>query len=317
MRTSSDSEEEAIQNAIEEDDEDVRYQLRSRTISRTQTPSVSVGIDPSSSHPKRDQAAIADARGAPAVVTNGARAEVTTIGVRPLIVSHGITLGSGARDRDMGDVRDGQRSSGGLTYAVSPFELIPARGWMAAGQTTALGLSDRSGAYNPSETPWRGEPRAGHRISLPFQYERRDIPYVPPVPRASEVHSMAQEYPTRMTAREQGRTVMLERPVGRQALDAVPAWEEFHRTVDQRMMEGTRAIEKIAAEAVHAGYELDIHPESRPPLAGGQMPHATRSGPLTREYDAARRVEKSHRTGQDEAADPRRGRHGSYTCFPM
>ena len=192
MRTSSDSEEEAILNAIEEDDEDVRYQLRSRTISRTQTPSVSVGIDPSSSHPKRDQAPIADARGASAAVTNGVRAEGTTIGMRPLIVSHGITLGSGARDRDVGDVRYGQRSSRGLTYAVSPFELIPARGWMAAGQTTALGLSDRSGAYNPSETPWRGEPRAGHRISLPFQYERRDIPYVPPVPRASEEHGMAQ-----------------------------------------------------------------------------------------------------------------------------
>ena len=105
---------------------------------------------------------------------------------------------------------------------------------------------------------------------------------------------------------------MLERPVERQALDAVPTWEEFHRTVDQRMMEGTRAIEKIAAEAAHAGYELDIHPESRPLLAGGQMPHATRSGPLTREYDAARRVEKSHRTGQDEAADPRRGRRVPY-----
>ena len=56
---------------------------------------------------------------------------------------------------------------------------------------------------------------------------------------------------------------MLERPVERQALDAVPAWEEFHRTVDQRTMEGTRAIEKIAAEAVHAGYELDIYPDPR------------------------------------------------------
>src|SRR5271165_6419319 len=103
MRTSSDSEEEAIQNAIEEDDEEVRYQLRSRTISRTQTPSVGIGIDPSSSHPKKDQAPIADARGASVGVTNGMRAEVTTIDMRPLIVSHGITLGSGARGREVED----------------------------------------------------------------------------------------------------------------------------------------------------------------------------------------------------------------------
>ena len=76
MRTSSDSEEEAIQNAIEEDDEDVRYQLRSRTISRTQMAPVGVRIDPSSSHQKKDQAPIADARGASAAVTNGVRAGV-------------------------------------------------------------------------------------------------------------------------------------------------------------------------------------------------------------------------------------------------
>jgi hypothetical protein len=277
MRTSSDSEE-AILNAIEEDDEDVRYRLRSRTVSRTQTPYVSVGIDPGSSQPKRDQAPIADARGASVAVTNGVRTEVTTIGTRPLIVSHGITLDSGARDRDVEEVRDGQRSSVGLMYAVSPFELIPARGWMSEGRTMTLGLSGRSGAHHPSEAQWSGEPRAGHRISLPFQYERRDIPYVPPVPRTSEMHDTAQGFLTRMTAREQGRTTVLERPVERPVLGAVPTWEEFHRTVDQRMMEGTRAIERIAAEAVHAGYEPDIHRDPHPLLDGGGT-NADRLGP--------------------------------------
>ena len=278
MRTSSDSEEEAILNAIDEDDEDVRYQLRSRTISRTQMAPIGVRVDPSPCHQKKDQAPIADARGASVAVTNGVRTEVTTIGTRPLIVSHGITLDSGARDRDVEEVRDGQRSSVGLMYAVSPFELIPARGWMSEGRTMTLGLSGRSGAHHPSEVQWSGEPRAGHRISLPFQYERRDIPYVPPVPRTSEMHDTAQGFLTRMTAREQGRTTVLERPVERPVLGAVPTWEEFHRTVDQRMMEGTRAIERIAAEAARPGYEPDIHPDPHPLLDGGGT-HADRSGP--------------------------------------
>ena len=295
MRTSSDSEEEAILNAIDEDDEDVRYQLRSRIISRTQTPSVSVGIDPSLSHPTRDQAPIADARGASVGVTNGVRTEVTTIGTRPLIVSHGITLDSGARDRDVEEARDGQRSSAGLMYAVSPFELIPARGWMSEGPTMTLGLSGRSGAHHPSEAQWSGEPRAGHRVSLPFQYERRDIPYVPPVPRTSEMHDTAQGFLTRMTAREQGRTTVLERPVERPALGAVPTWEEFHRTVDQRMMEGTRAIERIAAEAARPGYEPDIHPDPHALLDGGRT-MTDRLGPDSSIFEDGR---SRYRAGAD------------------
>ena len=121
------------------------------------------------------------------------------------------------------------------------------------------------------------------------------------------MHDTAQGFLTRMTAREQGRTTVLERPVERPALSTVPTWEEFHRTVDQRMMEGTRAIEKIAAEAVHAGYELDIYPDPRLLSAGGQKTHAGRLDPLTEKCDNARVAGLGRSiTGQSEAAAPRR-----------
>ena len=62
-------------------------------------------------------------------------------------------------------------------------------------------------------------------------------------------------------------------------MDAVPSWEEFHRTVDPRIEEGRRAVEKIAAEAAYTGYELDIHPESRPLMDPRRESTKRRAGP--------------------------------------
>ena len=47
IRTSSDSEDEAIQDAINDDDEDIRYSLRSRSVSKAQDASVKTSTGPS------------------------------------------------------------------------------------------------------------------------------------------------------------------------------------------------------------------------------------------------------------------------------
>ena len=90
-------------------------------------------------------------------------------------------------------------------------------------------------------------------------------------------------------------------------------WAEYHRRIEEQKNEGRRAIEKISVVA-DSSDEPYIHMDPRPLLAGGQNPHAGRLGPKTRKYEVSRGAEKSRRTGQDQAASPRRDRQNFYTA---
>ena len=72
------------------------------------------------------------------------------------------------------------------------------------------------------------------------------------------------------------------------------------------------------ANAVDTSNEPDIHPDPRLLSAGGQMPYAGRLDPLTEKCDNARAAGIDRgRTGQNEAAGPRRDEFHSYITICM
>ena len=150
------------------------------------------------------------------------------------------------------------------------------------------------------------------RVDLPFQFNRSEIPYVPTYMGVSRTLPPAGAYATRMTAREQ------ERDGGREVRPRIEEgmlWSDYHRIVEERNLAGALAIERIARSAASASDKLDIYPAPRPLLVEGHRHslNADRIGPVTREWETARRADESRVTGQDLAAGPRRGRDASHT----
>ena len=166
----------------------------------------------------------------------------------------------------------------------SPFELLPSRGWLSEGQRQASTRSITARVL--ADTAPRSGVVVEKRISLPFQFVRRDIPYVPPRTRTTEVPTVSSGSTTRMTTREQERIELGGRPVSRPINDQLPTWAEFHQRRAQQLAEGRRAIEKIAEGAEYSSDESDIHLAPRPTLDWGR--DAGRLGPGSRIFEFRR-----------------------------
>jgi hypothetical protein len=69
---------------------------------------------------------------------------------------------------------------------LGPFELQPFRGWMSEGQRRAHARSGTARVLTDAAS--RSGVVIEKRISLPFHYDRRDIPYVPPRTRMTGVN---------------------------------------------------------------------------------------------------------------------------------
>ena len=124
------------------------------------------------------------------------------------------------------------------------------------------------------------------RVRLPFDFTRADIPYVPPVARATDTLASAQAFATRMTAIEQARSRRLD--VHQQAPTTTEdlSWIEFHRIQQQRLAQGERALAAISRTAAEASNDLDIHPNLHPRLEEGHAtPYAGRSEPKSRSFE--------------------------------
>ena len=70
--------------------------------------------------------------------------------------------------------------------------------------------------------------------------------------------------------------------------------------------------DQVDREAVDSSSEPYIYMDPHLLLAGGQMPHAGRLGPKTRECETTRAAERSLWTGQNQTAGPRRVGERSY-----
>ena len=116
------------------------------------------------------------------------------------------------------------------------------------------------------------------RITLPFQFNREDIPYVPPHTRTTGMPTLTSAFTTRMTTREQARMDLEETSTPRLTEEQLYTWMEYHQRHAQQLAEGRRAIERIAMSAVDASKEPDIHPDPHPLLDGGGA-NADRLGP--------------------------------------
>jgi hypothetical protein len=89
-------------------------------------------------------------------------------------------------------------------HETSPFELMSALGSKVSTHVPAAPTRVAGGAYSGSDGGMRVNHGWAPRVVLPFQVDRRDIPFVPAFMATSRTLPSADEYATRMTAREQG-----------------------------------------------------------------------------------------------------------------
>ena len=250
-RTSSDSEAEAIQDAIDDDDDDdVRYSLRSRRVPKTQAPNV---ITPSE-------------LGGVVVTKSQLEARV--------------------RDPDVEGGQNGGRTMVGPTYATSPFEMMPTRGWMSAGPRPTQARYTATSVYADVGVTSRMQDRT--RVLLPFQLDRSDVPYVPPSIQQGEAPALTSISTARMTTRVQERIVPREDLRARPTDDQQPTWAQYHQRHTQQLIDGRRAIERIArGDAVDSNNEPDIYLDPHPLLDGGRT-KADRFGPESSIFESRR-----------------------------
>ena len=271
MRTSSDSEAEAIQDAIDDDDDDVRYSLRSRRVPKTQVTVISTSADLGGVINEGARPAT-DVAGRPSDAVNS-----TAIHMQPSLARSAGDPAHEDRVNDVEDGRPGRRMSSGPGYSTSPFEIIPSRGWMSAGPRQAPASGATTSAYTDAGM------RDKIRISVPFQFDRGDIPYVPPRTQQVEPSALTSTSATRMTTRVQERI----RPTDDQLL----TWTEYHQQHAQRMVDGRRAIEQIArGNAVDSSDDVVVKLHPRPSLDEGQTSYAGRLGPESRSFGIERPV---------------------------
>ena len=74
---------------------------------------------------------------------------------------------------------------------------------MSAGPWQAL--AHHATIYAHTDAGVRNKTRDRERIQVPFQFNRRNIPYVPHYTRMTETSALTSAFSTRMTAREQER----------------------------------------------------------------------------------------------------------------
>jgi hypothetical protein len=251
MRTSSDSEAEVIQDAIDDDDDDdVRYSLRSRRVPRTQAPSVTTSSELGG------------------VVVTRSQLETST------------------RDLDVEDGQDGGRTTVRPIYATSPFEMMPTRCWMSAGPRPTQAHYTATSVYADVGVTSRMQDRA--RVLLPFQLDRRDIPYVPPRIQQGEAPALTSISTARTTTRVQEQIVPGEDSRARPTDAQQPTWAQYHQQRAQQMIDGRRAIERIArGNAVDPNDEPDIYLDPHPLLDGGRA-KADRFGPESSIFESRR-----------------------------
>ena len=171
--------------------------------------------------------------------------------------------------------------------------MVPTRGWMSAGPRQEPPRCTAISGYTDTEMRSRVQDRS--RIALPFQFNREDIPYVPPHTRMTEMPTLMSAFTTRMTTREQARVQLERTSMPRLTEEQLPTWMEYHQRHTQQLDEGRRAIEKIAGHAVDASNEPDIHPDPHPFLDGGGT-NADRLGPKSRIFENGR---PRYRAGAD------------------
>ena len=299
MRTTSDSEEEEIASAIDDGDDDgVRYSLRSRAILKS-------------------DARMIDASTGTEVTAETSR---TLAGINP---TGDQTIGMGSRthlqhtrndlntmDGDLHDVEDGSAERRGwtsTTCTASPFELMSARGWTSAGriQAPARSAIDERMSYTDAR---RAKTQEVPRIPLLFSLDPRDGPLIQSTSRDVRMPVVTSAFTTRMTTREQPRMEQDVNARPRMTGEDSPTWIEYQRRHADELDEGRRAMERIAAGAAYTGDEPYIHTGPRPLLVGGQISHAVRMDPQTRECDNATRAGKNRgATGQTKEAAGRGG----------
>ncbi len=134
------------------------------------------------------------------------------------------------------------------------------------------------------------------RITLPFHFNREDIPYEPSHTKMTEMPTLTSAFTTCMTTREQARVQLERTSMPRLTEEQLPTWMEYHQRHTQQLAEGRRAIERIARNAVDASNEPDIHPDPHPLLDGGGA-NADRLGPKSSIFEIGR---PRYRAGADE-----------------
>ena len=248
-RTSSDSEAEAIEAAIEDSDEDVRYSLRSRRGSKLPTTSASASTGVAAGAVGGSPAGIDAARGSVSDLGNRAKNGARGVNVRPHDVTH--------------DELDGMSRLSG-NPGTSPFELMSALGSGTSTRVSTTPALVVGGTYPYASGGMRVNQGWASRVDLPFQFNRSDIPYVPTYIGVSRTLPPAGAYATRMTAREQERDVRNGGREGRSQIEEGMLWSDYHRILEEQNLAGALAIERIARSAACASDEPDIHPDPAP-----------------------------------------------------
>ena len=139
-----------------------------------------------------------------------------------------------------------------LPDETSPFELRTARVTRARQLPTVPPYDYSSRRFMSSDPGVRRVLGELPRVRLPFDFTRADIPFVPPVARATDALASAQAFATRMTAIEQARSRGMD--VHQQAPTTTEdlSWIDYHRLHGQRLVEGERALTAIARTAADA-----------------------------------------------------------------
>ena len=312
-RTFSESETEAIEAAIDDSDEDVRYSLRSRKVSKSQTMTTGALMSTAADGVGRSHAGTDTVRGSAADPGNRSGNGTCVVDVRlhdvnrderntdvedvqtggrmhrhSVLVGQDLIEGSSAQGTEAARSTDVTRAGAALASdersrlsgnpGTSPFELMS-----ALGSGTSTRVSTTSALVVGRTYPYAsGGMRVNHggapRVDLPFQFNRSDIPYVPSYIGVSRTLPPAGAYATRMTAREQERDVRNGGREGRPRIEEGMLWSDHHRILEEQNLAGALAIERIARSAAGASDEPDIYPDPHPLLDGGSA-KADRIGP--------------------------------------
>ena len=297
MATNSDSETEMIASLIDDDDDDegVRYSLRSRTISKTDAArsDASTGAQDAAETSKASTGvntlATADD------VNPSRSSQVIGVEVQRRLQHAQITgnATNGDAQQDVENRGEELRRRISIPSLASPFELTSARGWTADRRMPApeRRVTDERMAYTDVR---RTRTQEGPRAPLPFALERRDVLFIPPVSQGVGVPGVTSALTTRMTPREQPRIMQDANARTRMTGEDSPTWIEYQRRHADELEEGRRAMERIAARAADPGDESDLHLNPRLLLVGGHdAPYAGRMDPETRKCDNATRAGSS------------------------
>ena len=175
---------------------------------------------------------------------------------------------------------------------MSPFELQTARVTRVRQLPTVPPYDYMSRRFTSSDPGVRRVLGELPRVRLPFDFTRADIPYVPPVARATDTLASAQAFATRMTALEQARSSGMDVHQRAPTTTADLSWIEYHRIHEQRLAEGERALAAISRTTADTSNDLDIHPDLHPRLEEGHVtPYAGRSEPKSRSFEFQRPVD--------------------------